>query len=207
MLLFAPSLRGVAVLAGREPAYPTEQRGSPRANGTEPKLTDQTQPPAEGFSAAPPPRIRPLAIGLLLHEDRLLFAEGHDAVKGETFYRALGGEIEFGEAAAAAVVREFREELGRAVEVRAPLGVVENRFTLHGEPGHEVIFEFLMEFAPGEAPGDFAPLTADEGGYPFTARWLPLAEVLAGAWRVYPEGVPERLAGWLNASFGASRPR
>ncbi len=203
MLLFAPALRGAAVLAGREPAYPTEQRGSPRASRREPRLPDHTQPPEEGFSAAPPPRIRPLAIGLLLHGDYLLFAEGHDAVKGETFYRALGGEIEFGEAAAAAVVREFSEELGRAVEVRAPLGVVENRFTLHGKPGHEVIFEFLVEFAPGEAPGDFAPLTADEGGYPFTAKWLPLAEVLAGGWRVYPEGVPERLAGWLNASFGA----
>lgn len=157
----------------------------------------------EGFSAAPPPRIRPLAIGLLLHGGHLLFAEGHDAVKGETFYRALGGEIEFGEAAAEAVVREFREELGRAVEVRAQLGALENRCTLQGEPGHEVIFEFLVEFAPGEAPENLAPLTADEGGQPFTARWLPLAEVLAGAWRVYPEGVPERLAGWLNATFGA----
>lgn len=177
--------------------------GHRERTGTEPKLPEHTPPQVEGFSAAPPPRIRPLAIGLLLHEDHLLFAEGHDGVKGETFYRALGGEIEFGEAAAEAVVREFREELGRAVEVRALLGVIENRFTLQGEPGHEVIFEFLVAFAPGEAPKDFEPLTADEGGHPFTARWLPLAEVLAGAWRVYPEGVPDRLAGWLNTSFGA----
>ena len=149
------------------------------------------------------PRIRAIAVGLLLHEDRLLFAEGHDAVKGETFYRGLGGEIEFGEAAAKAVVREFREELGRGVRVVAQLGTIENRFTLQGEPGHELIVELLVEFAPGEAPDDFEPLTADEGGHPFTARWLPLAEVLAGAWRVYPEGVPERLAGWLNATFAS----
>ena len=133
----------------------------------------------------------------------MLLAEGHDAVKGETFYRGLGGEIEFGETAADAVVREFQEELGREIRVRDRLGVIENRFTLQGEPGHEVVFEFLVEFAPGEAPDGYEPLTADEGGYPFTARWLPLAEVLAGAWRVYPEGVPERLAGWLNATFRA----
>ena len=124
-------------------------------------------------------------------------------MKGETFYRGLGGEIEFGEAGADALVREFREELGRAVVVRAQLGAIENRFTLEGEPGHELILEYLVEFAPGEAPADFEPLTADEGGHPFTARWLPLAEVLAGAWRVYPEGVPERLAAWLNATFRA----
>ena len=141
-------------------------------------------------------------MGLLLHEDRLLFAEGHDSVKGETFYRGLGGEIEFGEAGADALVREFREELGRTIVVKEQLGTIENRFTLQGEPGHELILEFLVEFAPGEAPEDFEPLTADEGGYPFTAKWLPLAEVLAGAWRVYPEGVPERLAGWINATFG-----
>ena len=133
-----------------------------------------------------------------MHEDRLLFAEGHDHVKDETFYRGLGGEIEFGEPAADAVVREFQEELGRAVEVRAQIGAVENRFTLQDLPGHELIFEYLVEFAPGEAPPDFEPITAHEGDYTFTAKWLPLAEVLAGVHRVYPEGVPERLAAWIN---------
>ena len=137
-------------------------------------------------------------MGLLLHEDRLLLSEGYDDVKDQTFYRGLGGEIEFGEAAADALVREFHEELGRAVEVRASLGVVENRFTLLGAPGHEVIFEYLVAFAPGEAPPDFEPLEAREGEAIFTAKWFPLAEVLAGTHRVYPEGVPERLAAWLN---------
>ena len=59
-------------------------------------------------------------------------------------------------------MREFREELGRTVRVVAQLGTIENRFTLQGEPGHELIVELLVEFAPGEAPDDFEPLTADE---------------------------------------------
>ena len=103
----------------------------------------------------------------------LLLSEGYDDVKDQTFYRGLGGEIEFGEAAADALVREFHEELGRAVEVRASLGVVENRFTLLGAPGHEVIFEYLVAFAPGEAPPDFEPLEAREGEAIFTAKWFP----------------------------------
>lgn len=146
----------------------------------------------------PPPRVRPIAIGLLVHRDHVLCARGYDAVKEQTFYRPLGGEIEFGERADEALVREFREELDRAVEVEAPLGTVENLFTLRGERGHEIVFEFVVRFAPGDEPPDLEPLTADEGGAQFEAVWLPLAEVLAGAHRVYPDGLAERLAGWVN---------
>ena len=146
-----------------------------------------------------PPRIRVIAVGLTLFEDHLLLAEGRDAVKGETFYRGLGGEVEFGEHAADAVVRELLEELDRAVEVRALLGVIENHFVFEGAPGHEIVFEYVLEFAPGAAPKDLEPLEAREGRFTFTAKWLPLAEVLAGAHRTYPEGMADRLAAWVNS--------
>ncbi len=163
-------------------------------------------PPTSNRPPQPPARIRPLALALVLWRDHVLLAEGYDEVKGETFYRALGGEIEFGETAAEAAVRELREETGRAIEVHALLGVIENRFTYRGAPGHEVCFELLCEFAPGPsapgadnaAPANLDAVICDEGGHAFTARWLPLAEVLAGTHRVYPEGTPERLAAWLN---------
>lgn len=145
-----------------------------------------------------PRRVRALALAVLLYRDHVLCAEGYDAVKGEQFYRPLGGEIEFGEPAAEAAVRELREEIGRAVEVRAALGATENLFTFNGAPGHEVCFEFVCEFAAGAEPGDLAPIVANEGGRGFTARWLPLAEVLGGSHRVYPEGLAERLAAWVS---------
>ena len=142
--------------------------------------------------------IRVIALGLVLHEDHVLVAEGFDSVKDQTFYRALGGEVEFGEAAAGAVVRELREELSRETIVRELLGVIENRFTLEGSRGHEIVFEYLAAFAPGAAPPDLEPLTAHEGEATFTARWLSLPELLAGTFRVYPDGVEERLAAWIN---------
>ena len=42
-------------------------------------------------------RIRPLAICVFLNNNRILVAEGYDPIKQQTFYRPLGGGIEFGE--------------------------------------------------------------------------------------------------------------
>jgi ADP-ribose pyrophosphatase YjhB (NUDIX family) len=142
--------------------------------------------------------VRTLALAVLLHRDHVLCAEGYDEVKQQTFYRPLGGGVEFGERAADAAVRELREEIGREVVVRELLGVTENIFVFNGAGGHEVCFEYIAAFAPGAAPADLAPVVCDEGGRPFTARWLPLAEVIGGMHVVYPDGLPTRLAAWVN---------
>jgi 8-oxo-dGTP pyrophosphatase MutT (NUDIX family) len=142
--------------------------------------------------------IRVLAVALLMYRDHLLCADGFDAVKQQQFYRPLGGGVEFGETTAEAVTRELQEETGMSIEVRANLGAVENLFTFQGGAGHEVVFELVCVPAAGSEPPDLSPLACDEEGAAFTAHWLPLAEVLAGTHRVYPEGLPERLARWIN---------
>ena len=76
-----------------------------------------------------PKRIRPLALGIFRHDGRLLVFEGHDPVKDETFYRPLGGGIEFGETGAQAMAREMREEIGAEVTNVRYLGLCENIFT------------------------------------------------------------------------------
>lgn len=143
-------------------------------------------------------RLRVIAIAVLVHCDHVLLAEGYDHVKQERFYRPLGGEVEFGERAAETVARELREETGIAVEVTDSLGAVENLFTYQGQPGHEVVFEYVARVRPGGPEVALTPIEAVEGEARFVARWLPLAEVLAGAHRVYPDALPERLAEWVN---------
>jgi|GEM_PF-6087287 NUDIX domain len=56
-------------------------------------------------------RIRALALALIWRGDELLLMEGDDPAKRQTFYRPLGGGVEFGERARDAVIREFAEEL------------------------------------------------------------------------------------------------
>ena len=143
-------------------------------------------------------RLRVIAIAALVHRDQLLLTEGFDPVKDEHFYRPLGGEVEFGELAADTARRELLEETGLAVEITHALGIVENLFTYLGEPGHELVFEFVARLADGTAVQSLEPIMAREGDATFTAAWLPLPEVLGGMHRVYPDGLPERLAQWLN---------
>ncbi len=44
-------------------------------------------------------KIRPIALCVFLNNNRILVNEGYDPVKQQTFYRSLGGGIEFGEKA------------------------------------------------------------------------------------------------------------
>ena len=60
-------------------------------------------------------RIRPLAICLFRHNERILVAEAYDPVKKEAFYRPLGGGIEFGEHSEQTIQRELLEEIGAEV--------------------------------------------------------------------------------------------
>jgi ADP-ribose pyrophosphatase YjhB (NUDIX family) len=53
-----------------------------------------------------------MALALIRRRQEILVEEGCDEIKNETFFRLLGGRIEFGERGAHAVRRELREELG-----------------------------------------------------------------------------------------------
>jgi ADP-ribose pyrophosphatase YjhB (NUDIX family) len=146
--------------------------------------------------------IRVVVRGVLVYRAHFLACEAVHPADGDTFYVPLGGGIEFGERAADAVVREFREELDREVAVERLLGVLENIFEVGGELGHEIVFEYAVAFAPGHEPPNLEALDACESdGSHFVARWLPVGEVVDGVHRVYPDGLRERLKGWLEAGL------
>ena len=55
--------------------------------------------------------VRPIALCVVRHDEKLLVFEGYDTAKKGHFYRPLGGTIEFGEPSANAAAREMAEEL------------------------------------------------------------------------------------------------
>ena len=116
-------------------------------------------------------RIRALALCVVRKDGKLLVFEGYDPTKRQTFYRLLGGGIEFGEYGHQAAARELREELGAEVVDLRYLGTIENIFIYDGQPGHEIalIFEGVFSDAAFYAQGE---MTAHEDdGTPFKVLW------------------------------------
>lgn len=127
--------------------------------------------------------IRPLAVAVVRHKNKILAMEGYDSVKQETFYRLIGGGIEFGEKAEDTVVREFREELGLDIKVTRFLGTSENIFTYEGKPGHEIVLFFEAEFVAREMY-DKEIRTIEKELSENRIVWVEPAENL----HIYPEG-------------------
>jgi 8-oxo-dGTP pyrophosphatase MutT (NUDIX family) len=138
-------------------------------------------------------KIRPIAICVCFDADRILVAEGHDSKKGQTFYRPLGGTIEFGERGEETVRREFGEEINAdLIEVRY-VGMLENIFTYEGRRGHEIVLVYDGQLAD-RSLYDKDTIEGNELGMHFKAVWKRLSDFAPGSPPVYPDGLIALLA-------------
>jgi ADP-ribose pyrophosphatase YjhB (NUDIX family) len=135
--------------------------------------------------------IRPIVLGLVRRGGALLVFEGRDDLKGETFYRPLGGGIEYGERSEDALKREFREELDAEIEVKDRVGVLENVYTWQGRRGHEIAFLYDAEFADEAFYARDRMKIIDD---PATALWVDVQEFKSGEKLLYPTGLTELLS-------------
>jgi ADP-ribose pyrophosphatase YjhB (NUDIX family) len=143
----------------------------------------------------PSRQIRAKALGVFLHHGSLLVFEGYDPVKNETFYRPLGGGIEFGETGAQALVREIGEEIGAQVTNVRYLGLSENIFTYAGEAGHEIVLLYEAELVDNTLYGRNDLQAVEPGGVTFRVLWKPLADFADGGTPLYPNGLFSLLTG------------
>jgi 8-oxo-dGTP pyrophosphatase MutT (NUDIX family) len=134
------------------------------------------------------PRIRPLAICLFRHGDRILVHEGIDTVKGIRFARPLGGGIDFGETSLDAIRREIREELGAEITDVKLLGILESIYVYEGKPGHEIVFVYDGLFVD-EHLYTQETLTVTEGKQVFEATWRSLDEMRGEPLVLVPESL------------------
>ncbi len=122
------------------------------------------------------PRIRVTSLGIFRRGDQIFVQEAYDPVKGETFYRPLGGGVEFGEQAVDALIREMREETGLEVTNLRYAGLCENIFTYLGERGHEIVLLYEADFADPAVYENDEMICQEDDGLPFRAVWKPLSE-------------------------------
>jgi len=135
-------------------------------------------------------RIRPLAICVFRRGDRILVAEGYDPVKRTTFYRPLGGAIEFGERAEQSLARELREELDAEITQLKYLATLENIFTYNGQRGHEIVLVFDGAFVD-RSIYERDLVGHEDDGSTFRAVWKSLGEFGMGQAILFPEGLQE----------------
>ena len=150
-------------------------------------------------------RIRPLAICVFHRDDHILVAEGYDSVKQQTFYRQLGGGIEFGESSVDTICRELQEELNAEVDKESLkyLGALENIFTFNGVPGHEIILVYDGVLSEARLYEQAVIEGQEASGERIQAVWKRLNEFESGGLILYPVGLLELLrVSIARAGFG-----
>jgi 8-oxo-dGTP pyrophosphatase MutT (NUDIX family) len=137
-------------------------------------------------------KIRPIVLCAVQNENSLLVYEGYDPKRELTFYRFLGGGIEFGEHSREAAVREFKEELGVELIGLEFVGALESIFRYKDEPGHELVFLYRATFADAEYYRK-PRLEMNENGELMYAQWKSLEDFRSGKAKLVPDGVLELL--------------
>jgi ADP-ribose pyrophosphatase YjhB (NUDIX family) len=132
--------------------------------------------------------IRPIAICLFYHNEKILVFKGYDRGKDESFYRPLEGAIEFGEYGEQAIRREIREEIQAEIRDIKFLTIFENIFKYEGKMAHEIVLVFdgtLVDSSLYEKT--LIVQEDDENQTKYNAYWKSLEEIKQENQPLYPE--------------------
>lgn len=133
--------------------------------------------------------IRPIAICVFRNNDRILVFEGYDSIKNETYYRPLGGGIEFGESGEVAIRREIMEELHCEIEELKHLGFLENIFLHNGNAGHEIVMVYDGVLRTRRLYEQAEMEVEESNGERIRVLWKNLNEFGEGKSILYPDGL------------------
>ena len=126
--------------------------------------------------------IRPIALGLAIKDGKVLVSEGYDKVKNQTFYRCLGGGIEFLEKSDQALKREFKEEIDADIVVKDLLDVAENIFTYEGKDAHELIFIYNVDINDNDYKEEYSIIDETDS----IAKWIDISKFKNNEAILYP---------------------
>jgi len=131
-------------------------------------------------------KIRVLALGLIQNSDRIFVSQGYDKIKQQTFYRALGGGIDFGELSIDALKREFQEEIQAELTNIHYVGCLENIFIYEKKSQHELIQLYKCDFVDLKFY-QIEELEFLENKRKKKALWVPIEQFKSGELILFPE--------------------
>lgn len=145
--------------------------------------------------------IEVIARGILLRDSAILACR--NVAKG--YFYLPGGHVDFGEAPATAVAREFKEECGLTVQTQECLLVCEARFEQGGRARQEINVVFHVEPSPTAPLSRAHPVSSLEPEIAF--EWIDMARLVdidlrpdvIRAWLVSSDRLPTRPGiDWLS---------
>lgn len=131
-------------------------------------------------------KIRFLALGVVKKDDNIFLSQGFDPVKNLTFYRALGGGVDFGEPSIEALKREFREEIQAELTNIKYLGCIESIFNYNNQKGHEIIQLYNCDFVEDKFY-QLEQITFKEKDRKKNALWVSIDKCKSGELLVVPD--------------------
>jgi 8-oxo-dGTP pyrophosphatase MutT (NUDIX family) len=134
-----------------------------------------------------PGEIRVIVLALIRDGERIFVSEGYDPTKQSTFYRALGGGVEFGETSLIALEREFQEEIQADLTNIRYLSCIENLFIFDGKQGHEIIQLYQCDFADPKFYQIESLTFSETPSKKHRALWLEIEKFKSGELRLVPE--------------------
>lgn len=134
-----------------------------------------------------PARVRNVVVGLLVRDGHVLAEEYAATAHHDVFLRAPGGGLDVGETTAAAIRREFAEELDVTLDDARPLGALENIFEVGPRRGHEIVHVFAVRSAQLERLSLDARLPVLDSDT--TVAWYRLDALRSGTLPYYPTGI------------------
>ena len=131
--------------------------------------------------------IRPIALGVIVKDGKILAENCYDEVKDQKFYRCLGGGIEFLEKSEDTLRREFKEEIGADVEVGEFLGICENIFNYQGKDAHELVLFYKAKLKDEDIKEEYFKLDDDHN----KITWVNIDDLKDKKMIIYPQEVLE----------------
>lgn len=130
--------------------------------------------------------IRPIVLGIVKKNNKILVSEGYDKTKNEIFYRSIGGGIEFLENSKDALKREFKEELNIDINVGEFLGISENIFTYNGKNAHELILFYNVDINNFDYKEKYHIV---DDNCENDAMWIDIDNFINGELKIYPKEI------------------